>query len=464
MDGNLKWCYTSSSLLRPCRVDRLTSLPYDLLSRILSMLPTKDAAATQVLSKRMRQAFCWVSSVDLDDSPLSYCVQCPHLVERFSLFESFIDNVLHKLSQTSLTQFRLHLGRNKTILIPEWHKCEQACFPNPEPTHLYAWISYPLAHSGLRELDLSFHVRNPAECKLPPGLFTRQSLEVLRLDSNLEINGGAEFSLICLPNLKLLHLRSFEFTEDCFVTRLVSSCPALEDLSITCWWLKAGRLIISSHSLRRFVFNRLKYYNEDENSDLVFIDTPNLQYFEYTDNLPVNYSVAHLNALVEARIDIVYPLQRDTLETSFRIQLSLARALSNVQHLSLQGCSVEGLFAHVYGDSGTCVYGLAEDLEASALEVEGWRKTQTIPSCCQSHLKRIVISQCCYCDQELNMIKFLLGNVSFLKEFVICLSKTRYGVQFDAADFYRFKKTLEELPRASKSCSIIYRNDESTFL
>ncbi|KAK9682294.1 hypothetical protein RND81_10G063400 [Saponaria officinalis] len=341
MDGNLKWCYTSSSLLRPCRVDRLTSLPYDLLSRILSMLPTKDAAATQVLSKRMRQAFCWVSSVDLDDSPLSYCVQCPHLVERFSLFESFIDNVLHKLSQTSLTQFRLHLGRNKTILIPEWHKCEQACFPNPEPTHLYAWISYPLAHSGLRELDLSFHVRNPAECKLPPGLFTRQSLEVLRLDSNLEINGGAEFSLICLPNLKLLHLRSFEFTEDCFVTRLVSSCPALEDLSITCWWLKAGRLIISSHSLRRFVFNRLKYYNEDENSDLVFIDTPNLQYFEYTDNLPVNYSVAHLNALVEARIDIVYPLQRDTLETSFRIQLSLARALSNVQHLSLQGCSVE---------------------------------------------------------------------------------------------------------------------------
>ncbi|XP_074284310.1 F-box/LRR-repeat protein At4g14103-like [Silene latifolia] len=340
LDQKQKRRFTSSSLLRP---DRLTSLPDELLTRVLSMLPTKDASAAQVLSKRMRRAFCWITSVDLDNSLISHCVERhPHLVERFSLFESFIDNVLHKLSeyQQPLTRFRLCLGSDKTIsycYFDKNHTCKKASFP--EPARLYAWISYPLAHCGLRELDLSFHVKNPAECKLPLEIFARQSLEVLRLDINLEINGNNEIPVICLPNLKLLHLRSFVFTEDNFVTRLVSNCPVLEDLSITyCWWLKADRLIISSHSLRRFVFIINKYNDIEKNSDLLHIDTPNLQYFDYLDNLALNY-ILHLNDLVEACIDITFPLRFGTFETSFRKQLSLLRALSNVKHLTLLGWS-----------------------------------------------------------------------------------------------------------------------------
>ncbi|XP_074284309.1 F-box/LRR-repeat protein At4g14103-like [Silene latifolia] len=464
--------------MRPCCVDRLTDLPYELLAQILSMLPTKDAAATQLVSKRMKQAFCWISTIDLDDSPESHCVKRPNLVERFALFESFVDNVLHKLSrsQQSLTRFRLRMGLDKTIIylcscvfntrLP----CKEARFP--EPARLYAWISYPLAHCGLRELDLSCHLKNPAECKLPPEIFARQSLQVLKLDINVEINGETEIPVICLPNLKLLNLRSFVFTEDDFVTRLVSNCPVLEDLAITCWWLKADRLIISSHSLRKFVFIIRKYHHEDKNSDLVLIDTPNLQYFDYFGNLPYKYSITNLNALDEAEIDVDYPLVNETLEDSFRTQLSLARALSNVERLSLHGYFVEilyiagvledqqlpvfrnlrtlkmtallntycyarwdillllilhcaplleqlffpqGFFEHGF----TCVSDYPEVLEVAALEANGWRKTQTIPSCCQSHLKRILIKRCCGSDREVNMIKFLLGNASILTEFVI---------------------------------------------
>ncbi|KAK9668212.1 hypothetical protein RND81_13G041600 [Saponaria officinalis] len=339
LDRKLQTCCTSSGLLRPCSMDRLTSLPDELVTRILSMLPTRDAAATQVVSKRMSRAFCWITTVDLDDSPVS------HLVERFSLFEPFIDNVLHKLSQSQqpLTRFRLCLGADKTMrtCFFKSHTCKRACFP--EPARLHAWISYPLAQCGLRELDLRFHLKNPAESKLPPEIFARQSLEVLRLDINFEINGDTDIPVICLPNLKLLHLRSLVFAEDDFVTRLVSNCPALEDLSITCWWLKAGSLIISSNSLRRFVFDIFKYENEEENSDLVLIDTPNLQYFNYSDNLAFNY-ILHLNDLVEACIYVSHPLQFGTFETSFRKQLSLARALSNVKHLSLLRWSIEGFY------------------------------------------------------------------------------------------------------------------------
>ncbi|XP_074284660.1 F-box/LRR-repeat protein At3g59190-like [Silene latifolia] len=508
------------SNLKRCCVDRLTSLHDDLLTRILSMLPTKDAAATQVLSKRMKQSFCCITSIDLDDSPISYCVERhPHLVERFSLFESFVDNVLHKLSlfQQPLTRFRLHLGGDKKILARSYykgHRCKKDCFPDPQPTRLYTWISYPLAHCGLRELDLSFHVRNPCEYKLPPELFVSQSLEVLRLGSNLEINNETDFLVICLPNLKLLHLHSFELADDDFVTRLVSSCPALEDLSITyCWWSVLDCVIISSHSIRRFALVIFNYDDEMKNSDLVLIDTPNLEYFKYTGNVPHKFSFAHMNALVEAYMFIEYPLQFDTLLPSFRVQLSLAKALSNVQQLSLLGilpeifffaaelkdqlptfhnlrflklgsllnkfcsgrwdivlllilqCSPlletlifpEGFFEH---SSSKFVSDLPDDVEAATLEADGWRTIERIPSCCKSHLKKIVISYCCGCDQEVNMMKFLLGNTSVLKEFVICLPiKNRIpcdGVRSEAPNFDQYEKTIEELPRASNSCSIIY--------
>ncbi|XP_074282269.1 F-box/LRR-repeat protein At4g14096-like [Silene latifolia] len=343
LDQKQKRCCNNSSLLQPFSEDRLTRLPDELLTRILSMLPTKDAAATQVLSKRMRRVFCWITSVDLDDSPVSHCVEYPHLVERSSLFESFVDNVLHKLSlsEQPLTRFRLRSGGDKTTFLRSWnscqHRCGPTCFPNLEPSRLYAWITYPLAHCGLRELDLSFHVPNFAEFKFPPGLFARQSLEVLTLDCNLEINSSTEIPPICLPNLKILNLHSFVFNDHDFVTRIVSNCPALEDLTITyCLWEKADRLVISSHSLQRFSYSVLRKEEvRDKCNDLVHIDTPNLQYFRYSDNLAIKYNI-NMNALAEACIYVPEP-EFFTCEAAFLNQLSLARALSNVKYLSMWG-------------------------------------------------------------------------------------------------------------------------------
>ncbi|XP_074282286.1 F-box/LRR-repeat protein At4g14103-like [Silene latifolia] len=517
LEWGLKRCCTCSNSLRPCSADRLTSLPDELLTRILSMLPTKDAAASQVLSKRMPRVFCCITSVDLDDSPVSHCVEYPHLVERSSLFESFVDNVLHNLSlsQQPLTRFRLRLGGDKTTFYRShtaYHECKPTCFPNLEPDRLYAWISYPLAHCGLRELDLSFHVPNPAECKLPPGLFTRQLLEVLTLDSNIEINSSTEIPPICLPNLKILNLHSFVFNDHDFVTKLVSNCPALEDLSISyCFWEKADCLTISSQSLQRFTF--LVFTEEEKCGDIVLIETPNLQYFRYSDNLAMKY-IINMNALVEASVR-VHNTEVFTFEAAFRNQLSFTRALSNVEYLSLFGWFPKGFYyAAEFKESlpmfrnlktlkldafcGSCCSGrwdivllsichrspLLEELvfmegffnfyktcfihkpnslDAATLEATSWGLTQIIPSCCESHLKRIRTYSCCGRDEELNMIRFLLGKASVLKELVISMSKGHKGILFDTPKLNQFKNKLEEIPRASNSCSIIYSDDEPDF-
>ncbi|KAK9734648.1 hypothetical protein RND81_04G154600 [Saponaria officinalis] len=514
MDWKLKRCCTSSRLSPSCNVDRLSSLPDELLCRILSMLSTKDVIATVVLSNRMRKAFSWITSIDLDDSPISHCIKYSHLVERFPLFESFVDNVSMKVSQAKqpLTRFRLGVGGDKNThfrVLNKRHECQHACFPVVRPARLNVWLSYPLVHCSLKELDISFHVGNPSEFKLPSELFACQSLEILKLDCYLEIGDGAEIPLVCLPNLKLLHLHSFVFTEDDFVTRLVSSCSSLEDLSITyCSWVKSDRVTISSHSLRRLALS-INKCEEEKNSDLVLIDAPNLQYLLYDDDLPHRYSVTHMNALVKATIYVIGMLRYDDFETSFRCQLSLVRALSDVQHLSLLGYSAQNyyfagklknqlpvfrnlrtlelgpfcngkwerwdivlmLILHcspsletlvfpegLFESYGTYVCGNDPDMKEAALEAEGWRTTQTMPSCFLLHLKRIVFNCCFGFDRELNMIKFLVSKALVLEELVVCLSKEsdhhRYDPQNDAPNLDQFETSLQNLPRASHSSSI----------
>ncbi|KAH9622655.1 hypothetical protein KSS87_022625 [Heliosperma pusillum] len=503
MDEELKRGCTGRIMSGPCRVDRLSSLPDDLLGRILSMIPTKDVAAMQVLSTRMkRYAFSLITTVDLDDSPVSHCSENTHLVDRFPFFELHVHNALQKLSQSGqpLTRFRLRFGGDKTSRIQRLdrlHDCEGECFPDVEPARLYTWISFPLANSGLRELDLSFHVRKPLQCQLPAGLFASQSLEVLKLDSNLELN--AEISDICLPNLKLLHLHCFYIVENAFITRLVSSCPSLEDLAITyCLWDQLDLLDISSHSLKKLV---LIIWNEDGeyNSDVTHIDTPNLQYFHYSDNLAIHYCITNMNALVQAHVSVDAPLMYTAYEDSLLSQLKLVRMLSNVEHLSLFGSCVQNMhFGGEFKDQlpvflnlttlelganscearwDTVLFelltcspnletlafpkGFFDDIskidlptnqEVGELEDHVWKTTEAFPQCFQSKLKRIMIENYFGTERELNIIGFLLRKASVLHEFVVCLSSNRSGAW--THDNVYLESTIKELPRASAICAV----------
>ncbi|XP_074268589.1 F-box/LRR-repeat protein At4g14103-like isoform X1 [Silene latifolia] len=497
MDWNMKKRFTSRPVSKKacCSVDRLTSLPDELVSRILSMLPTKDVVATQVLCKKMRRLAFWITSVDLDDSPLSHCRNSPHLPDRFPLFASFVDHVFNNLSHP-LTRFRLHLGGDKSK-DSTCHTCYRygVCFPDLQPSRLYTWITYPLAHHGLRELDISFHVSYTSRCQFPPQLFTCQSLEVLKLDSNLNLD-GAEISLISLPNLKRLHLYSFLIVRDDFLTKLVSSCPSLEDLECGhCQWTHSDRLAVSSPSLRRLVLIIFKHGCDDErNSNLVVIDTPNLQYFHYDDNLAFHYSITNMNALIQANLSVALPLQFGSEELSYQTQLSLVRLVSNVQHLSLLGCCVENIYfggetkdrLPMFHNLKTLELGwnayparwdktlleilaCSPNLETLAfpegfffgkerknveakvadLEKQGWGSSET-PLCFRSNLKRIMIRNYYGMAREFYIIKFLLQKASILNFLeIICFSGRGHFVPIDEV-----ASTLMELPRASMTCSV----------
>lgn len=191
-------------------VDRLTSLPDELLIRILSLLPTKDAAATSILSRKLRRVFPYITSLDFDVSPINLCSEHPYAVQRYPTFVKFVDTILQAYKSKYLTRFRLQVGSSDFVDVYFFGCCsnrfKQGCLPDLKVARVDAWMSFPLTFCGLRELDLCILLRNPGDAQLPPAIFTCKTLEVLKLQVNIGLDEVITMPSYCLPSLKLLLL------------------------------------------------------------------------------------------------------------------------------------------------------------------------------------------------------------------------------------------------------------------
>lgn len=479
-------------------VDRLSNLPDELLIRILSLLPTKDAAATCMLSNRLRRVLPRITSLDFDSSPISFCLGSPYRIEQFPCFVTFVDTVLRTHQSQYLTRFRLGVGVDFAEeryygCNPYRDGCPKACYPDLKYSLITAWISFPLTRCGLRELDLCIPLKEPgADIQLPPEIFTCQSLEVLKLHVDLRLDQASTMPSFHLPNLKLLYLNVYFIPNDEFLPRLISSCPILEDLKVEAYWNQVHYINISSPSLRRLRFHVLKC-DIRHNTDFVLIHTPNLEYLDYDDELPLQYSISNMECLVEAHIHpIPLPEFRGvTCEVARQQMLTLVRCLSNVQHLDLSGISTKELnfvgvmdqlpvfhnlkYLELRYSSTRWDQVLLAFLECSPvletlafpwgmvskppfddnpdtceLERELCSTTlASIPSCCRYYLKRILIKLGTGNEREIDLIQFLLRHALILEELVISLSPRDAIV-----DRLVLESILQNLPRASITCSI----------
>ncbi|KAG2298276.1 hypothetical protein Bca52824_034748 [Brassica carinata] len=89
-------------------MDRIGSLPEEVLCHILSFLTTKEAALTSILSKRWRNLFTLVPHLDIDDSVFLYPEEGKR--EREGILESFmdfVDRVLASQGDSPIKKFSL---------------------------------------------------------------------------------------------------------------------------------------------------------------------------------------------------------------------------------------------------------------------------------------------------------------------------------------------------------------------
>ncbi|KFK35125.1 hypothetical protein AALP_AA5G239800 [Arabis alpina] len=238
-------------------MDYISSLPDELLCHILSLLTTKEAALTSVLSKRWLNMFALVPKLDIDDSIFLHPKRGGSPIDKVSL------------------------------------KCKTGVSPNS----LHFWIIKVLER-GVSELDLciAFGDRFGDRFWPSPEGFESRKLVKLKIGSGIDLGWRSDF--IFLPMLKTLILESVEFCVDKFEI-LLPACPALEELVMdNVKALDSNETVVSSASLKTLRIKSSVGYGTFS------LDTPNLDYLGYSDYVAEDYPLANLISLSVANINL----------------------------------------------------------------------------------------------------------------------------------------------------------------
>ncbi|XP_074318281.1 F-box/LRR-repeat protein At4g14103-like [Silene latifolia] len=169
-------------------IDRISSLPDDLLINILNFLPTKYAFITSMLSRRWSYLFKEVTHLDLDDSLLFNSPGAFNHEKSCVSFRDFALKMLDCLKLSNLISFRFKCSVGR----------EQLLYKNIGLS-LDAILS-----RGIQEIDLDIN----SHVVLPHSIFTCQTLCILKLT----VSGTATGTIVaipdtlCLPCLEILHL------------------------------------------------------------------------------------------------------------------------------------------------------------------------------------------------------------------------------------------------------------------
>ncbi|EOA23973.1 hypothetical protein CARUB_v10017193mg [Capsella rubella] len=302
--------------------DIISGLPEALICHILSFLPIEDAALTSVLSKKWRYLFAYRPNL-IFDGLLHIQHRAVGNTEKeliLSRFMAFVDRVLELQESCAINKFSLLCGHGV------------------RPYFVTDSILKVLRR-GVTELDL--HV-SLDEGRLPSEVFESKSLVSLRIESGNVY--GIDVQGVSLPKLKTLFLHRVMLgqAEDCF-HKLTSGCHVLEELFLLRVYSDFWNRSLSSNSLKRLTLYCL---DSDQNPDHVSFDTPNLVYFNYSDNIARKYPKVNFASLVEATIYLA--MTRDQYAHANYGNLvanatDFFRGICNVQILYLSASTLEVL-------------------------------------------------------------------------------------------------------------------------
>uniref|UniRef100_A0A1J3K0Q8 F-box/LRR-repeat protein n=1 Tax=Noccaea caerulescens TaxID=107243 RepID=A0A1J3K0Q8_NOCCA len=266
-------------------MDAISWLPDEVLGNILSLLPTKEAASTCILSKKWRYVYRLVDSLELDDT-LSlhpgFDKQGRHVFPES--FESFVDRTLALQSDSPIKKFSL------SCRIGEGNERLQAC--------VCRWISN-VAGRGVLEAEIRINPRGIHS--LPPRLFSCKTLVKLTIGRQIYIRKPPSY--VSLPSLKFLFLDTAPFPFRYLSTVFLPGCPVLEELSVHQMGSVVTPRTISSPTVKRLSVN---YDCSQEVCDLISMsfDLPKLVCLDYSDYALAKYGQVSLESLVEAKLDL----------------------------------------------------------------------------------------------------------------------------------------------------------------
>ncbi|XP_057442779.1 FBD-associated F-box protein At5g56380-like [Lotus japonicus] len=187
--------------------DRISWLPDEILCHILSFLPTHDAFATSLLSKRWKPL--WRSGPTLFFDDQNYIINNHKPYDCFSKF--IYRAIRNRYPHLPITSFRLQCGASSF---------------NLSDSDVTTWVNSAI-QCGIENLHIELPSSDPVLC-FRSSVFSCKTLVVLKL-KGLDID---EFSIFDLPSLKTLNLIDVSFEKPQYLMELLSGCQILEDMRL----------------------------------------------------------------------------------------------------------------------------------------------------------------------------------------------------------------------------------------
>ncbi|CAL0328206.1 unnamed protein product [Lupinus luteus] len=401
--------------------DKISQLPDVLLTKILSLLPTKQSVRTGILSKRWRPLWTSVPILDFNDEiPFDRAESESVTGRREDLikiqdstgFTDFVYSVFLFYEAEPVTRFRLRCA-------------------NCSDSNIIAWVGQA-AQRKVREIELTLSLSRYVA--LPRRLFNCDTVSVMKLNG-VFLNALVSFS-VKLPRLRVLHVgdRVLFGCHDCIVT-LLNGCPILEDLSIESTYSDAcgGRVCAKGDfelNLKNLVKAKIGFSWKKICQKSMFL------FFQALSNVRF-LSITHSTAAC-----LKYALASDIPMFNNLIQLEisfgnyywdlLAKLLQNSRRL-------EALIVH----KETQKYTKGQDSK--------WNAPLHVPDCLLVHLKTFCLKEYQGWESEKNFVGYILQNARVLETMTIYIASS---LDLDA-DLH-IRRNLSTLQRSFQSCQIVF--------
>ncbi|KAL0743978.1 hypothetical protein Bca4012_085491 [Brassica carinata] len=416
--------------------DRISALHDDLLLRILSEIPTKDAVTSMVLSKRWGLVWTMV----------------PKLVYKDTRKEG--DKSVWCLLDKSL---QLH----KAPVLKSLHIQVERQFS--DDADVGKCVSYAVDHN-VRELALYLPTQ-PKILLLPSNVYTSKTLVKLTLSCRTLVVDVP--SLACLPSLQTLALLNVVYKDENSHVKLLANCPALRHLEVLRNLVdNVTRFIVKVPSLKSF-----GYFHSQHNTAArsLVLDSPGLRHITLSDphgkdsiqNMP-HLDYAHVIHFVP------YPLD-DKFLRSFSSVTILCLSLRNVEccsaikfsrlrqftlHLCSFDdfmCSLEPLLLFLHNSPILKVLEIKYNVAICSNGVPlSWNKPSSVPGCLLSHLEIFEWEEFGARRQETAFVAYILANTK-------CLKTARFSPRYNLNEKEKEKMMvlLKSMYRASASSELL---------
>lgn len=254
--------------------DRISELPDEILHQILSLMATKFAVQTSILSTRWRHLWKFISTIHFDSFPY-------HPFR--SIDYSFVDRTLEHHKAPQLHKFLVSTtirGNLYTNLVPKW-------------------VDFALARQ-VQVLKLDFKTSPlPDEVfDLPPSFYAQHYSQYLKQISLGCAHLNPTLSFEGFSSLKELRLWRCKLSDE-VVQKIVLKCKLLESFAIDkCRILKYVRILgRSDMRLKHFTF----VWRAQESPLMVEVDAPSLVSLKFCGNLR-RLCLGELPCLAEAKL------------------------------------------------------------------------------------------------------------------------------------------------------------------